>query len=155
MPWATSMCAAAMRTRGRRNNALGSPWHRSRHHFRSLGGSVSNQGLWDLNISYDELRHNISDTYQTPQQGKMGGNNFTLPTSFGTINANNATPSARVLNPTQLGAFHTEQVGTTRKNTSFGAGYAFSPALSLKFDFNHLDQSAPSSSAPGRRAELL
>src|SRR3989344_1342653 len=54
---------------------------------RSLDGRVSDQGLWDLSISYDELRHNISDTYQTPQQGRMGGNDFTLPANFGTINA--------------------------------------------------------------------
>lgn len=108
---------------------------------RTLGGSVSNQGLWDLNISYDELRHNISDTYQTPQQGKMGGNSFTLPSTFGTFNAATGQPSARSLNPTQLGAFHTEQVGTSRKNTSFGAGFSFSPQISLKFDYNHLDQS--------------
>lgn len=107
---------------------------------RALGGSVSNQGRWDLSIGYDELRHNISDTYQTPQQGSMGGNNFTFPTNFGVINGN-AAPSARVLNAAQSGAFHTEDVGTTRKNTSFAAGFNFSPQLSLKFDYNHLDQS--------------
>jgi len=106
---------------------------------RSLGGSVSNQGKWDLSIGYDELRHNMSDTYQTPLQGSMGGNNFTLPTNFG--NLNGVAPAARVLTPAQLGAFHTEDVGTTRKNTSFAAGFNFNPQLSLKFDFNHLDQS--------------
>lgn len=107
---------------------------------RSLGGSVNNQGQWNLSIGHDELRHNITDTFQTPQQGSMGGNNFTLPANFGTINGN-ASPSARVLDATQLGAFHTEEVGTTRKNTSFGAGYIFSPQLSLQVDYNHLDQS--------------
>lgn len=107
---------------------------------RSLGGAVSNQGQWNLNIGHDELRHNITDTYQTPQQGSMGGNNFTLPDNFGTINGA-ASPSTRVLTATQLGAFHTEKIGTTRKNTSFGAGYRFSPRLSLEFDYNHLDQS--------------
>ena len=107
---------------------------------RSLGGSVSNQGKWDLSIGYDELRHNISDTYQTPQQGSMGGNIFTMPTNFGTINGG-ASPSARVLNAAQLGTFHTEEVGTTRKNTSFSGGFHFNPQLGLKFDYNHLDQS--------------
>ena len=107
---------------------------------RSLGGSVSNQGQWDLNIGYDELRHNISDTYQTPQQGSMGGNNFTFPANFGSINGA-ASPSARVQNATQLGAFHTEEVGTTRKNTSFGAGYTFNRQWSVQFDYNRLDQS--------------
>ncbi len=107
---------------------------------RSLGGSVSNQGQWNLDLGYDELRHNISDTYQTPQQGSMGGNNFTFPATFGTINGG-ANPSARTLTAAQQSAFHTEDVGTTRKNTSFGAGFNFSPQLSLRFDYNHLDQS--------------
>jgi len=101
---------------------------------------VSNQGQWNLDLGYDELRHNISDTYQTPQQGSMGGNNFTFPATFGTINGG-ANPSARTLTAAQQSAFHTEDVGTTRKNTSFGAGFNFSPQLSLRFDYNHLDQS--------------
>lgn len=125
---------------------------------REFGATVGNQGRWSLSIGQDELRHNISDSYQTPMQGSMGGNSFTMPTSFGVINAaatktgNAANPadpvlgtktalSARVLNATQLGAFHTENVGTTRKNTSFAAGYIFSPQLSLQFDYNHLAQS--------------
>ena len=111
---------------------------------RSLGGSVSNQGQWNLNIGYDELRHNITDTYQTPQQGSMGGNAFTMPANFGSINASvnpAIQPSARVLTATQLGAFHTEEVGTTRKNTSFGAGYIFNRQWSVQFDYNRLDQS--------------
>ncbi len=108
---------------------------------RALGGSVSNQGRWDLSIGYDELRHNISDTFQTPQQGSMGGNNFTMPATFGTVNAAVGQPSTRVLTAAQLGAFHTEEVGTTRKNTSFSGGFHFNPQLGLKFDYNHLDQS--------------
>lgn len=107
---------------------------------RSLDGSVSNQGLWNLSIGYDELRHNITDTYQTPQQGSMGGNNFTFPANFGTINGA-AAPSARTLDATQLGAFHTVDVATTRKNTSFGAGLNINRQMSLQFDFNRLDQS--------------
>ena len=106
---------------------------------REFGASVSSQGSWDVSIGYDELRHNLSDTYQTPLQGSMGGNNFTLPASFGSING--AAPSARVLNATQLGAFHTEEVGTTRRNSSLGAGFHFTPQLSIRFDYNHLDQS--------------
>lgn len=107
---------------------------------RELGATVGKQGKWDLNFGYDELRHNITDTYQTPQQGSMGGNNFTMPANFGTINGG-AAPSTRFLDATQLGAFHTEEVGTTRKNTSFGAGYIFNQQWSMKFDYNHLDQS--------------
>lgn len=110
---------------------------------RELGAAVGNQGRWNLNIGYDELRHNITDTYQTPLQGSMGGNVFTLPANFGTFVAQTA-PSARTLDitsPNQLSAFHTEDVGTTRKNTSLGAGIILSPELSLKFDYNHLAQS--------------
>lgn len=107
---------------------------------RELGATVGNQGRWNLNIGHDELRHNMADTYQTPQQGSMGGNAFTLPANFGAFDAATA-PGVRVLNATQLGAFHTEEVGTTRKNTSFGAGFNFSPQLSFKFDYNHLAQS--------------
>lgn len=107
---------------------------------RALGASISNQGQWSLSIGFDQLRHNISDTYQTPQQGSVGGNAFTLPADFGTINGQ-SNPSARVLDATyQLPAFHTKDVYTERKNTSFGAGYTFNPRLSLQFDFNHLDQ---------------
>jgi MtrB/PioB family decaheme-associated outer membrane protein len=107
---------------------------------RELGATISNQGQWKLGINYDELRHNISDSYQTPQQGSMGGNAFTLSPNFGTYNGQ-ANPSTRTLNATQLGAFHTEDVSSTRKNTSLNAGYIFNPQFSLNFDYNHLDQS--------------
>ncbi len=114
---------------------------------RSLGGSLSNQGKWDLSIGYDELRHNITDTYQTPQQGAMGGNTFTMPATFGTVNGNpvnmnvpGVTGSTRVLTAIQRAAFHTEKVGTTRKNTSFAANYIFNEQFSVNFDYNHLNQ---------------
>lgn len=109
---------------------------------RSLDGSVSNQGQWNLNIGHDELRHNITDTYRTPQQGSMGGNSFTVPANFGTVRGDItplAQPQPKYQN--QLDAFHTEEVGTTRKNTSFGTGYTFNRQLGLQFDYNHLDQS--------------
>jgi len=108
---------------------------------RYVNGSLSTPGLWDLNVRYDALQHNISDTYQTPLQGSLGGNNFTLPVDFGTINANNAFPSARVLTPTQLSAFHIEEIHSDRDNISVGGGYHFNEHWSMRFDFNHLDQS--------------
>jgi MtrB/PioB family decaheme-associated outer membrane protein len=122
---------------------------------RELGVTAGNQGRWNLNIGYDELRHNITDTYQTPQQGSMGGNTFTLPANFGAFDAATLSSSVRNLNATQRGAFHTEDVGSTRKNTSFGAGINLSPQLSLKFDYNHLAQSGAklmASAADGRLA---
>jgi MtrB/PioB family decaheme-associated outer membrane protein len=108
---------------------------------RALGATVGNQGQWNFGINDDELRHIISDTYQTPQQGTMGGNTFTLPATFGTVNAQPAAPNTVTLNPTQLAAFHTEDVGTTRKNSSFNVGLNFSPELSLQFGYNRLKQS--------------
>ena len=114
---------------------------------RAVSGSITNQGEWNIGVGYDELRHNISDTYQTPQQGSMGGNNFTLPTTFGTLNG-----QARVLDGVQLGAFHTENVGTSRKNSSIGGSYTFSPQISFLFDYNHLDQSGAKLTAFGASA---
>jgi MtrB/PioB family decaheme-associated outer membrane protein len=102
---------------------------------REINGSVSNQGQWSIGFGYDELKHNLSDTYQTPYVGSMGGNSFTLPTGFGTTSDTRTNLSI----PQQL-FFHEVEVGTTRKNTSISAGYIFNPSWDIKFDFNHLDQ---------------
>ncbi len=107
---------------------------------RTLGASVSEQGKWKLNLGYDELRHNITDTFQTPLQGKMGGNNFTLPANFGGINGG-VNPSARVLTPNQLFDFHSEKEYTTRRNGSVGTSFSFTDQLSAQIDYNHLEQS--------------
>ena len=120
---------------------------------RELGATVSDQGTWDLGIKFDELRHNITDTYQTPLQGSMGSNTFTLPQSFGIINTGNpsskTSPPTNVYSPygtqtltdTQKSFFHTEDVHSDRKNTTINAGYNFDQQWSVKFEFNHLDQS--------------
>jgi MtrB/PioB family decaheme-associated outer membrane protein len=111
---------------------------------RELGGTVSNQGQWTLGISYDELRHRITDTYQTPLQGSMGGNNFTLPLLFGIIDAQKegaAGTGTQGMTATQQSLFHTVDVHTGRKNTSFNAGYTFDPQWSVQFDYNRLNQS--------------
>lgn len=111
---------------------------------RELGGSVSNQGRWNLGIGYDELRHNISDTFQTPLQGSMGGNSFTLPANFGVTNTSFIDPNgkggAQALTATQQAAFQTQDVHSDRKNTSFTAGYNFSQQWGVKFDYNRLEQ---------------
>ncbi|HEX7454581.1 MAG TPA: MtrB/PioB family decaheme-associated outer membrane protein [Gallionella sp.] len=113
---------------------------------RELSGSVSNQGQWNLGLGYGELRHNISDTYQTPLQGPMGGNSFTLPANFGVVNTDITSAAmqkagTQALTATQLSAFHTQEVHTDRKNTSFTAGYNFDRQWGIKFDYNRLDQS--------------
>lgn len=111
---------------------------------RELSGTVSNQGQWNLGIGYDELRHRFTDSYQTPFQGAMGGNNFVLPAAFGVIDADHRGPAgtgAQALTAIQRASFHTEDVYTGRKNTSFNAGYHFNRQWSVQFDYNRLDQS--------------
>jgi len=117
---------------------------------RSLDASMSNQGQWSLGIGYDELQHNLTDGYQTPYIGEMGGNSFVLPSNFGkvgstppsaTVGTTPGSNNANFLSKNQLDAFHTVDVYTNRKNTSFNAGYTFNPQWDIKFDFNHLDQS--------------
>ncbi len=115
---------------------------------REVGGTYSKQGQWDFGLKYDELRHNISNTYQTPLLGSMGGNNFTLPANFGVINTSAVATvngvvkgGAQILTPAQLAAFNTQDVHSDRKNTSFTAGYIIDQQWSVKFDFNRLNQS--------------
>src|SRR5665647_358564 len=121
---------------------------------RELGATISNQGQWNLGIKYDELRHNISDTYQTPLFGPMGGNSFTLHSEFGVVNTGYITPGTfkagtQALTPAQLAAFRTTDVHTDRKNTSFTAGYDFDRQWGIKFDYNRLDQTGAKLFSPG------
>lgn len=106
---------------------------------RELGANVANQGTWNLGVGYDELSHNITDTYSTPFQGSMGGNRFTLPTSFGVINT--AAPGTDGLTVNQRQSLSPQDVHSDRKNTSFTAGYNFDRQWNVKLDFNHLEQS--------------
>ena len=106
---------------------------------RNLGASISEQGKWKVNLGYDELRHNITDTFQTPLLGDTGGNNFVLPANFGAVNS--TAPGTRGLNATQLGDFHTEKEYVSRKNGSLSTSYRFSDQFSAQIDYNHLDQS--------------
>jgi len=115
---------------------------------RSINGLLSVPGKWELSAGYDGLRHNISDTYQTPQLGIMGGNNFTLPENFGSVNGNHSgtdapydANSTRSLTVNQLSDFHNEKIHSDRDKTSFGAEYRFTDNLSAKLSYNHLQQS--------------
>ena len=121
---------------------------------RELGVRMGNQGTWSLGINYDELRHNISDTYQTPQQGNMGGNNFIIPQGFGIVDTKNpssitnpatagikAPYGAQALTPTQQLYFHTVDVHSDRKNTTLTMGRQFDQQWNMKIEINHLEQS--------------
>ena len=112
---------------------------------RSLGATISDQGKWSLGAGYDELSHNITDSYQTPYQGEMGGNSFRLPGAFGIINTSvpgstTATGGTRGLTTNQKSYFREEDVHTDRKNKSFSFGYNFDTQWNVQFDYNRLDQ---------------
>ncbi|MDB5882107.1 MAG: decaheme-associated outer membrane protein MtrB/PioB family [Ramlibacter sp.] len=101
---------------------------------RTFGATLANQGEWNLGFGFDQLRHNITDTYQTPYLGNAGDSRFVLPTGFGLAN------NTQALTAAQLGAFHTLDIGTTRKNTSLNGGLRLNAQWGVSFDFNHLDQ---------------
>jgi MtrB/PioB family decaheme-associated outer membrane protein len=101
---------------------------------RALDATISDQGKWNFGIGYDELRHNISDSYQTPYQGSMGGNSFSLP-GFG------AAANTRALSAPQLGAFHNVDISSTRKNALINGGFNLNRQWDITFDFNELNQS--------------
>ncbi len=106
---------------------------------RNLGATMSDQGRYRIGVGYDELRHNLTDTYQTPYVGGMGGNSFTLPAGFGVVTGSN--PGTRAMNATQVASLHTVDVNTTRKNMSLSAGVNLGAQWSVAFDYNHLVQS--------------
>jgi len=101
---------------------------------RALGGTVSDQGRWNLGVYYDELRHNLSDTYQTPYRGTMGGNTWTLPPGFGIVGNTTTMTNA------QKAALQNVDINSTRKNTGLSAGLNLNAQWGIKFDFNRLDQ---------------
>ena len=49
--------------------------------IRNLYGEYGQQGSFRFFLGYDELRHNISDTFMTPYNG-AGSNNLTLPANW-------------------------------------------------------------------------
>jgi MtrB/PioB family decaheme-associated outer membrane protein len=112
----------------------------------SVNGSVSDQGSWNLGLGYDELRHELTNSYQTPFQGAVGGNRFNLPSDFGVIDTAfkpagfKTAPGADDLTAQQQRDFRSEDIYSERKNMSFTAGYRFNANWDVKFDFNHLGQ---------------
>ena len=116
---------------------------------QSLGIGYSSQGDWGLGIKFDDLRHYGTDTYQTPYLGAVGGNNFTLPASFGvidskdkpTVNANPMVPyGAQALTQSQLQSFQGEDIYSDRKNVGISANKALDSRWKVQFDFNRLNQ---------------
>jgi len=107
---------------------------------RSASIGYSDQGNWGAAIGYDQLQHNLAPGYQTPYTGKMGGNNFTLPSNFTAVTTGSAVPGTRSLNANQLKAFTAPAISSTRENTSFNANKILDNGLSATLDYNHLNQ---------------
>jgi len=108
---------------------------------RELRGSVEDQGRWSLGFGYDQLRHMLTDGYQTPSQGSMGGNSFVLPPSFGVVNTATGSNGTQGLIPTQVQSFRTVDIYSERQNASFNAGYDLDQNWNFKFSYDRLDQS--------------
>ena len=100
---------------------------------RSAGAEISNQGSWSLGVGFDQLQHNISDNYQTPYQGKMGGNGFTLPSNL-QGNITSTTISSTLNSLGQMG------VSTTRNNTTLKGQAIVDKDLNFTFEYNNLTQ---------------
>jgi hypothetical protein len=49
---------------------------------RNVSAEYSQQGKFKINVGYDELLRNRSDSYQTPYQGAGSGNVLTLPSTW-------------------------------------------------------------------------
>ena len=99
---------------------------------------MSDQGQWNFGISFDELPHYTSDSYQTPYTGSMGGNSFTLPGLWCLCRSGTRT---RVLSAAQLGQFHNMDISNNRDNTSMTGRLILDRQWNIKLDFNHLDRS--------------
>ncbi|MEI8208754.1 MAG: MtrB/PioB family decaheme-associated outer membrane protein [Methylococcales bacterium] len=126
---------------------------------RELDGSVSDQGKWKINLGYDELQHNITNSYQTPLQGNPGDNNFTLPSNFGSINtsANGGTRSIGVTPPQgiiQKNDFQGVNESVNRKTGSFSTTYTFNPQFNAQIDYKHIDQSGAKLIGTGAQAGI-
>lgn len=113
---------------------------------RSLNGAISDQGNWNIGANYDELRHYSTESYTTPLTGAMGGNNFTLPTSFGIVQTTVNTTTrpgfagTQTLTGLQKTFFQSQDVYSGRQNTSFTAGYNFNREWGFQFELGELKQ---------------
>jgi len=121
---------------------------------RSANASIADQGSWNIGINYDQLQHNITDTYQTPYQGGMNGTSFTLPagltganqlykapaTGAGASSVTNPT-GTQAMNAAQLGSFGNMAISSSRFNTTVSGSVVVDPTFNLNFEYNHLLQS--------------
>jgi len=102
-----------------------------------LQATMSKQGEWNVGIGYDQLQHNITDSYSSPFLGNLGGNTFTLPSNFGVISTGSLHPlGTQQLSATQLADFQNHDVYSSRNNSSLTAGYNLNTHWNFQVDFN-------------------
>jgi MtrB/PioB family decaheme-associated outer membrane protein len=112
----------------------------------TIGAAAADEGVWNLGASFDDLRHQLTRSYQTPFDGSVGGNNFNLPFDFGVIDTAHkpagfkTAPGTNQLTATQLGDFHPDDIHSDRKNASLTAGHTLSNSLDVQVSYNHLFQ---------------
>ena len=105
---------------------------------RSANISGGDQGSWSVGVNFDQLQHNFSNTYQTPYQGTMGGNSFTLPSNFydaGKGISNTATVPNVITNDSQ-----TWGISSTRYNTTLEGKAIIDKNSNISVEYNHLLQ---------------
>jgi MtrB/PioB family decaheme-associated outer membrane protein len=115
---------------------------------QSFNATATDQGKFSVGVGYDALRHYSTESYKTPLAGSMGGNNFTLPNTFGVVETsiNKGIPAVANLRGTQTltnwqkSFFHAEDVYSGRENTRLTAGYALDRQWGLQFELNELKQ---------------
>ncbi|QKM65182.1 hypothetical protein DCO17_08005 [Polynucleobacter tropicus] len=104
---------------------------------RSASASYEDQGNWSVGVGFDQLQHNISNTYNTPYRGSMGGNYYVLPSNL-TGGASTGTNPAT--SSTVIGDLSNMGVSSTRYNTSLSASKIIDKDFNISFEFNNLVQ---------------
>ena len=103
----------------------------------SVQANYGKQGEWNVGFGFDQLQHNITDSYSSPFVGNPGGNSFLLPSNFGVVSTAASHPlGTQQLSATQLGDFNTYNVYTKRDNSSLTAGYNLNSHWNFQVDFN-------------------
>ena len=107
---------------------------------RSANASIADQGRWNVDINFDQLQHNITNSYQTPYIGSVGGQSFLLPSSLS--GSSLITNSSTVSN-----ALSNMPISTTRNNTTVSGTAVIDKNSSVTFEYNNLLQSGAKLSA--------
>ena len=97
---------------------------------RSANASIADQGSWSVGINFDQLQHNITNSYQTPYNGSVGGQSFLLPSTL--QGQNKVTNSVTGLS--------NMPISTTRNNTTLSGTAVIDKNSNITFEYNNLLQ---------------